>query len=177
MVGHWRFLRLSRPVSCQAARGQTTQTRNHNNSRVGNERLRRLKRTRRNKLAEDGPQQWHAYVCMIAAAACRRCPWISGMAFRGVARLYPWSTSPSKCGSDVATNVPKQRAITPTERGRVRMTRVPGIPKATRQHERATQVWQRECSAFPAGAEAAINARNRVQQNARQRCLRHHTSL
>ena len=69
MVGHWCFLRLSRPVSCQAARGQQTQTRNHNNSRVGNERLRRLKRTRRNKLAEDGSHQWHAYVCMIAAPA------------------------------------------------------------------------------------------------------------
>jgi hypothetical protein len=74
MVGHWCFLRLSRPVSCQAARGQQTQTRNHNNSRVDNERLRRLKRTRRNKLAEDGSHQWHAYVCMIAApaAASRR---------------------------------------------------------------------------------------------------------
>ena len=74
MVGHWCFLRLSRPVSCQAARGQQTQTRNHNNSRVDNERLRRLKRTRRNKLAEDGSHQWHAWQCMetAPAAASRR---------------------------------------------------------------------------------------------------------
>ena len=156
MVGHWCFLRLSRPVSCQVANGHWTNT--HNNNRVDNERLRKLKRTRRNNVAEDGSHQWHAYGCMITAPASSRWPWFSGVASGWVVRLHPWQTSPSKCGNDVADQVSKNKVPTHQLRaGRVtteNVTRVPGSPKATHQQARATQVWQRECSAFPAGAEA-----------------------
>ena len=144
MVGHRCFLRLSRPVSCQAARGQQTQTRNHNNSRVGNDRLRRLKRTRRNKLAEDGSHQWHAYVCMIAApaAASRR----SSVALHLV--TMPGCTRGKVYLQNAATmkrtmsrnNVPKHQLKKAGRVTKVNVNTRPGSPKQTQQQARATQV-------------------------------------
>ncbi len=91
-------------------------------------------------------------------AGSSQSPQFSGVAFGENARLHPWQNAPSKCGNDVPDQVSKTKVPTHhLKAGRVtteNVTRVPGSPKATHQQARATQVWQRECSAFPAGAEA-----------------------
>jgi len=69
------------------------------------------------------------------------------------------------------TKVPQQHAQTPTEETKAchksqcehASRGVPGNTKPTEQQARATQVTGRKCSAFLPGAEAAVNARNRVQ--------------
>ena len=70
------------------------------------------------------------------------------------------------------TKVPQQHAQTPTEETKAchksqcehASRGVPGNTKPTEQQARATQGTGRKCSAFLPGAEAAVNARNRVQQ-------------
>ena len=109
---------------------------------------------------------------MSAAPDGIESPQFSGVASGDNARLHPWQSSPSKCGNDEAGNVPQQHAQTPTEETKAchksqcehASRGVPGNTKPTKQQARATQVSGRKCSAFLPGAEAAVNARNRVQR-------------
>ena len=109
---------------------------------------------------------------MSAAPDGIESPQFSGVASGDNARLHPWQSSPSKCGNDEAGNVPQQHAQTPTEETKAchksqcehASREAPGNTKPTKQQARATQVSGRKCSAFLPGAEAAVNARNRVQQ-------------